>query len=64
MYNNNENPMVEQLKELTNEVGNLQVTIEEMNSHLKCDFTGWSLAEAVSQLAYQLERYNNLLEKK
>ncbi len=61
---NNETPIAKQLNELSNEVSNLQVTIEEMNSHLKCDFTGWSIAEAVSQLAYQLERYNNLLEKK
>lgn len=64
MYNNNQNPMSDQIQELANEVGNLYVTIEEMNGHLKCDFTGWSIAEAISQLAYELKRFNDNQEKK
>lgn len=64
MITQEQNPTTVQLQELTDEVSNLVVTIEEMNSNLKCDFTGWSITEAISQLAYQLERYNNILEKK
>jgi hypothetical protein len=64
MNTNKQNPNDAQLQELTNEVSNVVVTMEEMMSLMKCDFTGWNIAESMSQLAYELKRYNDNNEKK
>ena len=64
MMNTKENPTAAQFEELASEVGNLVVTMEEMMSLLKCDFTGWNISESMSQLAYELKRYNDNKEKK
>lgn len=41
--------------------------IESMNNdliqNLKCDFTGWNLAECMSNIYYELKRMNDLKEQ-
>ena len=64
MITQEQNPTNVQFKELASEVSNLVVTMEEMMSLMKCDFTGWNIAESMSQLAYELKRYNDNKEKK
>ena len=45
----------------------MQEIIESMNDggiqNLKCDFTGWNLAECLSNIYFELKRANDLKEQ-
>ena len=51
--------LANEVEQLNIEVSSLSVTIEEMNHKLKCDFTGWNIAESIAMLAVELKRYND-----
>ena len=53
-----------QMEELSNEVSNLSVSIEELNYLLKSDFTRNNIVEAIENLTFELKRMNDREEQK
>lgn len=52
------------MEELSNEVSNLSVSIEELNYLLKSDFTRNNIVEAIENLTFELKRMNDREEQK
>jgi len=55
---------ITQTEELSGEISNLWVTLEETNHKLKSDFTGWNIVEAIENLSFELKRMNDREEQK
>ena len=57
-----EQKLVNEVEQLNIGVSNLSVTIEELKHNLKCDATGWNIAEALSSIYFELKRANDIKE--
>tara|TARA_R110001632_G_scaffold114540_1_gene225875 strand:+ start:371 stop:556 length:186 start_codon:yes stop_codon:yes gene_type:complete len=53
----NTRTVVEAIEELTNEIGGTSL------GEQRCDFTGWSITECLSNLVYEVKRSNELREQ-
>jgi hypothetical protein len=53
-----------QMEELSAEVSNLVVEIENLNYLLKSDYTKWNIVEAIENLSFELKRLNDREESK
>jgi len=55
--------MDNQIKELAQQVENLDYTVSQLGSIFKCDVTQVNVAEAILELAFEIKRYNDNIEK-
>ena len=55
--------MDNQIKELAQQVENLDYTVSQLDSIFKCDVTQVNVAEAILELAFEIKRYNDNTEK-
>ncbi len=56
--------MEKQLEQLETSIDNLEYQIQQLDNLFKCDITGINVAQAINELAFELKRYNDKIEKK
>jgi hypothetical protein len=54
-----EQQLVNEIQDLSAGVSNVSVSLDEIYSRMKCDFTGWNIAESIAMLGLELKRYND-----
>ena len=55
--------MDNQIKELAQQVENLDHTVSQLGSIFKCDVTQVNVTEAILELVFEIKRYNDNIEK-
>ncbi len=63
LLNNKKQVMENQIKELAQQIENLEYTVSQLGTIFKCDVTQMNVSEAILELAFELKRYNDNKEK-